>query len=108
MQFILVQQITYHIFEKVISSKLFKWFFKVITVAGLNIILLQGFIEQAAVSSRRLREKSPSTYQKITPRNLDIIYFLAEEYLEPFVAYSSKSKVFFEGVNHELSKVLGQ
>ncbi|PTA77735.1 hypothetical protein [Serratia sp. Nf2] len=45
----------------------------------------QGIIEQAAVSSRRLRELSPSTYHKLTPRNLDMIYFLAEEYLEPFV-----------------------
>ncbi|CAI0888819.1 hypothetical protein [Serratia proteamaculans] len=107
-QFILVQQITHHILKKAIGSTLFKWVFKGITVAGLNIILLQGIIEQAAVSSRRLREKYPSTYHKLTPRNLDMIYFLAEEYLEPFVAYSSKSKMFCEGVNNELSKVLGQ
>ena len=105
-QFILVQQITHHIFEKVIGSTLFKWVFKGVTIAGLNIILLQGIIEQAAVSSRRLREQYPSTYHKLTPRNLDMIYFLAEEYLEPFVAYTSKSKMFCEGVNHELSKVL--
>lgn len=107
-QFILVQQITHQILRKAIGSTLFKWVFKGITVAGLNIILLQGIIEQAAVSSRRLREKYPSTYHKLTPRNLDMIYFLAEEYLEPFVAYSSKSKMFCEGVNDELSKVLGQ
>ncbi|BEM30057.1 hypothetical protein SME05J_36270 [Serratia marcescens] len=107
-QFILVQQITHHILKKVIGSTLFKWVFKGVTIAGLNIILLQGIIEQAAVSSRRLREQYPSTYHKLTPRNLDMIYFLAEEYLEPFVAYTSKSKMFCEGVNHELSKVLGQ
>ncbi|WP_323097987.1 hypothetical protein, partial [Serratia marcescens] len=106
-QFILVQQITHHILKKVIGSTLFKWVFKGVTIAGLNIILLQGIIEQAAVSSRRLREQYPSTYHKLTPRNLDMIYFLAEEYLEPFVAYTSKSKMFCEGVNHELSKVLG-
>jgi len=107
-QFILVQQITHHILKKAIGSTLFKWAFKGITVAGLNIILLQGIIEQAAVASRRLREKYPSTYHKLTPRNLDMLYFLTEEYLEPFVAYSSKSKMFCEGVNNELSKVLGQ
>lgn len=107
-QFFLVQQITHHILKKAIGSTLFRWVFKGITVAGLNIILLQGVIEQAAVSSRRLRENYPATYHKLAPRNLDMIFFLAEEYLEPFIAYSSKSKTFCEGVNNELSKVLGR
>ncbi|CAI1096001.1 Uncharacterised protein [Serratia entomophila] len=101
--------ITQSILKKVAGSFLFRRIVQVGTFFSLNTIMLQGLIEQAAVASRNLREKYPATYHKLTPRNLDILYFLAEEYLAPFVAYAnSNSDMFCKGINHELSKILGQ
>ncbi|CVC02651.1 Uncharacterised protein [Serratia marcescens] len=107
-QFILVQQISNRILAKVTGGLLFRWGIKGLTTVGLNVILMQGIIEQAAVSSRRLKAKYPAIYHKLTPRNLDMLYFLAEEYLEPFVAYASRSQMYCEVINHEISKVLGK
>lgn len=101
--------ITQNTLKKVTGGFIFRRVVQIGTFFSINTIMLQGFIEQAAVASRNLRNKYPATYHKLTPRNLDMLYFLAEAYLEPFVAYTnSNSKMFCEGVNNEISKILGQ
>lgn len=101
--------IAHNIFKKVAAGFMFRKVAQAGLFFSINTIMLQGFIEQAAVASRHLRNKYPATYHKLTPRNLDMLYFLAQEYLEPFVAYANiHSKMFCAGVNHELTQILGK
>ena len=53
---------------------------------AISAVLIQGLIERASNASRRLEVANPALYRKLKQENLDMIYFIAEEELAPFVS----------------------
>ncbi|MBP0616636.1 hypothetical protein J6595_13690 [Jiella sp. KSK16Y-1] len=58
---------------------------RVVSLA-LMPVSIQGTIEQASNSSKRLRKINPRLWQKLADRNVDLLYGLVEDDLAPFVA----------------------
>lgn len=50
-----------------------------------NILLLSGMIERAIYSSWELNTNCPEIYNLLYPDNLDLLYFLVEPLMEPFI-----------------------
>lgn len=53
--------------------------------AAGNILLIGGMAERSVYTSRSLQRKNPEIYYALYPRNYDLLYFLIEPALEPFV-----------------------
>ena len=49
-------------------------------------VLLQGTLERASNASQRLRQDHPVIYRQIRSENLDMIYFLVEDFMTPYLA----------------------
>ena len=53
---------------------------------AISAVMIQGMIERASNASRRLEVANPALYRKLKQENLDMIYFIAEDELAPFVS----------------------
>ncbi len=60
-------------------------YLKFIGAAGGNILLIGGMIERSIRTSKRLMIENPEVYQTLRPMDYDILYFLIEPALAPFV-----------------------
>lgn len=102
--------ITQYLAEGIISrlrmSKLMRRVTRVASAVTLNIIMVQGLIEEAARASRRLRTHYAETYFKVSPMNLDMVYFLVEADLEPYLLFINSHPVQCKGIEHEICKIL--
>lgn len=102
--------ITQYLAEGIISrlrmSKLMRRVTRVASAVTLNIIMVQGLIEEAARASRRLRTHYAETYFKVSPMNLDMVYFLVEADLEPYLLFINSHSVQCKGIEHEICKIL--
>lgn len=58
----------------------------------VSAVLLQGTLERASNASRRLRVSSPALWKKLSDANLDMLYFLVEDEMGPFVAFIGLSR----------------
>lgn len=79
---------------------------RVASAVTLKIIMVQGLIEEAARASRRLRTHYAETYFKVSPMNLDMVYFLVEADLEPYLLFINSHPVQCKGIEHEICKIL--
>ena len=106
-QFFIANKIASNIIRKASYGRIYKRFIKYSTTVSLNVVMFQGLIEEAALSSRRMQVKYPKTFYKIRGGNLDMACFMVEEFLEPYLIYiNSSSNQFCAGVNNELVKIL--
>jgi len=53
---------------------------------AVSALILQGFLERASNASQRLAQANPTLHRKLKSQNLDMLYFLAEAELAPFVS----------------------
>ncbi|KAB8313232.1 hypothetical protein EH228_03570 [Erwinia endophytica] len=68
--------------------------------------MTQGLIEEAAEASRQMQRNYPQTYYKVSRENLDMVYFLVEPQLEPYLKYINSHPMICKGIQNELCKIL--
>jgi len=51
----------------------------------LSGVLLQGMLERASNAAHSLRIEHPAIYQMIRNENLDMVYFLVEDFMKPYL-----------------------
>ena len=107
-QFYLTKIIADKIIARVATTKLGGYLLRGSTTLAFNAIMIQGIIEEAARASRRLGAKYPSTYMKVSPMNLDMVYFLVEKPLEPYLMYNHSHPIQCKGIQDEICKILGK
>ncbi|CAI0737025.1 Uncharacterised protein [Serratia rubidaea] len=108
-QFYVANKIASTLIRKASYGMIYKRFISYSTTVSLNIVMFQGMIEQSALASRRMQVKYPWLYYKVRGMNLDMAYFLVEDFLEPYLIYiSSPSQQFCAGVDNELDKILSR
>ena len=107
-QFALSQYVATRIITVLRTSKAMSRLIRVASGFTLNILLLQGVIEEAARASRRMRIKYPVTYMKVSPMNLDMVYFLVEVQLEPYLLFINSHPLRCKGIENELCRLLAR
>jgi len=73
----------------------------------ISTALWQGLIEEAALGSRRLENHYNVMYWKVQPQGLDMIYFVVEEQLKPYLDYISSHSQTCRRINNEICKMAG-
>lgn len=107
-QFLLTRTISDKIITSLRTQKLASAIVRGGATVGLNIVMVQGLIEEAARASRRMKEKYSSTYMKVSPMNLDMVYFLVERPLEPYLMFIHSHPIQCKGIENEICKLLGR
>ncbi|MBN1089892.1 MULTISPECIES: hypothetical protein [Pantoea] len=105
-QFFLAQFIAKRILTRILTVEAFKRFVRVGSSLSLNILMVQGLIEEASVASRRMQNRFPMTYSKVSRMNLDMVYFLVERPLEPYLIYINSHRLICERIQNELCKII--
>ncbi|WP_297205659.1 hypothetical protein [uncultured Pluralibacter sp.] len=101
-QTFIVQRITEIIVQRVRMKRRVQQLVRLGTAFTLNILMIQGLIEESARASRRMRLQYPQTYYKVSTMNLDMIYFLAEDELEPYLIYFNSHPMQCKGIENEI------
>jgi len=73
---------------------------------SLNVVMLQGIIEESARASERMRTRYPVTYGKVSKDNLDMVYFLVERQLEPYLVFIEGHPINCKGIQNEICKII--
>lgn len=94
------------IIRKIVVEEAWRHFIRFASSASLNVIMFQGLIEEAARASRRMGKKYPTMYMKVKRENLDMIYFLVEKEMEPYLMYINGHPITCKGVQNELCKII--
>lgn len=94
------------IIRKVVIEKAYQHFIRFASSASLNLIMIQGLIEEAARASRRMRDEYPTVYMAVQLENLDMIYFLVEKEMEPYLMFIKGHPFTCKGVEDELCKII--
>lgn len=81
----LVQIVTRGIVNRIVTGFIARELSRMTVGAAVSVILMQGMVERASNASQRLRREHPAMYQKLRAQNLDMLYFLAEEPLKPYM-----------------------
>ncbi|CAM9355579.1 hypothetical protein E7W39_00575 [Cronobacter sakazakii] len=102
------QYIAKRIINRVKMSDIMMRVTRVASAFTLNIVMIQGLIEEAARASRRMQQKYPITYYKVVYMNLDMVYFLVESELEPYLMYIESHPVQCKGIENEICKLLAK
>ncbi|QKJ86984.1 hypothetical protein PMPD1_2036 [Paramixta manurensis] len=103
-QFVLAQFIAQSLLTRMVTAEAYKRFIRVGSSFTLNVLMLQGLVEEAAKASRRMQEHYPQTYMKVSRMNLDMVYFLVEKPLQPYLVYINSHPMFCKRVDNELCK----
>ncbi|WP_416414730.1 hypothetical protein [Pantoea sp. App145] len=69
--------------------------------------LWQGLIEEAALASRRMQNHYPHTFWKVQPQGLDMIYFVVEEQLKPYLEFINSHPEVCKRINDAICKLAG-
>lgn len=72
--------------ERIVARAVAKRLAKFGVGFAVSAVLIQGMIERASNASKRLEAANPALHRKLKQENLDMIYFVAEEDLAPFVS----------------------
>ncbi len=107
-QFALSQYVATRIITDLRTSKAMSRLIRVASGFTINILLLQGIIEEAARAPRRMREKYSVTYMKVSPMNLDMVCFLVELQLEPYLLFINSHPLRCKGTENEVCQILNQ
>ena len=73
----------------------------------ISTALWQGLIEEAALGSRRLQNHYNAMYWKVQPQGLDMIYFVVEDQLKPYLDYINSHPQTCRRINNEICKMAG-
>jgi len=65
----------------------------------------QGLIEEAALASRRMKHHYPYIYWKVQREGLDMIYFVVEEQLKPYLEFITNHPEVCKRINNEICKL---
>ncbi|AMJ71440.1 hypothetical protein AW879_16485 [Enterobacter cloacae] len=84
----------------------YKHFIRFSASAALNVVMFQGIIEESARASRRMKTKYPSTYAMVSKENLDMVYFLVEQQLEPCLVFIEGHPIDCKGIQNEICKIV--
>ncbi|MGQ8774589.1 hypothetical protein ACUTQ5_09205 [Serratia sp. NA_112.1] len=94
------------ILRKATSTLVYKNFVRFGASVALNMVMLQGLIEEAGRASRRMKSKYPMLYYKVESQRLDMVYFLVENYLEPYIKYINSTPAQCKRIDNELNKIV--
>lgn len=75
--------------ERIVTRAVAKRLVKFGVGMVMTAILIQGILERSSNASQRLQCANPYLYRKLAKENLDVLYFLAEEELAPFVQFTA-------------------
>ncbi|MDI9222416.1 hypothetical protein QMZ30_16030 [Pantoea sp. EA-12] len=67
----------------------------------------QGLIEEAALASRRMQNHYSRMYWKVQPQGLDMIYFVVEDQLKPYLEYINSHPYMCKRISNEICKLAG-
>lgn len=81
----LINLVNRKVVEKAIQRAIAKRIAKIGVGLAVSALLFQGLIEQASDASKRLQMSHPRLHQELKNRDLDMIFFLVEDYLQPFL-----------------------
>lgn len=84
----------------------YKHFIRFSASAALNVVMFQGIIEESARASRRMKTKYPTTYAMVSKENLDMVYFLVEQQLEPYLVFIEGHPIDCKGIQNEICKIV--
>ena len=84
----------------------YKHFIRFSASAALNVVMFQGIIEESARASRRMKAKYPSTYARVSKESLDMVYFLVEQQLEPYLVFIEGHPIDCKGIQNEICKIV--
>jgi hypothetical protein len=73
-------------------------------------VLLQGLLERASNAANRLRVSYPIVYQKIRNENLDMLYFIVEDFVVPYLEaakLATQNSAEFGRVLDEIERQIG-
>ncbi|XTZ37099.1 hypothetical protein ACQYRI_14030 [Salmonella enterica] len=107
-QFYLTRLLADKMIARVKTSQLGGYLLRGASTLTFNVIMIQGIIEEAARASRRMGQKYASTYMKVSPMNLDMVYFLVEKPLEPYLMYIHSHPMQCKGIQNEICKILAK
>lgn len=65
----------------------------------------QGLIEEAALASRRMRSHYPYIYWKVQREGLDMVYFVVEDQLKPYLEFITNHPEVCKRINNEICKL---
>lgn len=89
------------------SSYAYKALFRFGASFTISTALWQGLIEEAALGSRRLQNHYSAMYWKVQPQGLDMIYFVVEDQLKPYLDFIASHPQTCKGINNEICKLAG-
>ncbi|WP_338564537.1 hypothetical protein [Erwinia sp. E_sp_W01_6] len=68
----------------------------------LSAGMWQGLIEEAALASRRMKNHYPVIYWKVQREGLDMVYFVVEDQLKPYLEFISSQPEMCKRINNEI------
>ncbi|WP_313677941.1 hypothetical protein [Pantoea vagans] len=89
------------------SSYAYKALYRFGASFTISTALWQGLIEEAALGSRRLQNHYNAMYWKVQPQGLDMIYFVVEDQLKPYLDYINSHPQTCRRINNEICKMAG-
>lgn len=89
------------------SSYAYKALYRFGASFTISTALWQGLIEEAALGSRRLQNHYNAMYRKVQPQGLDMIYFVVEDQLKPYLDYINSHPQTCRRINNEICKMAG-
>jgi hypothetical protein len=81
----LINLISRKIVERAITRAVARQIAKFGVGVALKGVLLQALIERASNAAHRLRCDYPTVYKRLRTENLDMLYFIVEDYMEPYL-----------------------
>ncbi|QCT22507.1 hypothetical protein FEM41_24140 [Jejubacter calystegiae] len=105
-QIVIAQTVASQIIKRVMIDKAFQHFVRFTTSAFLNVVMIQGLIEESARASRRMSKRFPMTYIRVKRENLDMVYFLVEKQLEPYLVFIESHPIDCKEIQNEVCKIV--
>lgn len=105
-QITLAQTTASMMLRRLAIDEAYRHFIRFSASASLNVVMLQGIIEESARASRRMKTKYPATYARVSKENLDMVYFLVERQLEPYLVFIEGHPVKCKGIQDEICKIV--
>ena len=84
----------------------YRHFIRFSASVSLNVVMLQGIIEESARASERMRTRYPVPYGRVSKDNLDRVYFLVERQLEPYLVFIEGHPINCKGIQNEICKII--
>ncbi|GME35705.1 hypothetical protein ACJ2_33900 [Pantoea sp. QMID2] len=53
-----------------------------------------------------MKSKYPATYARVSKENLDMVYFLVERQLEPYLVFIEGHPISCKGIQNEICKIV--